>query len=143
MVSRFSWDDLLSHACVFSPPRIHFPIYSDPEMMAILFQDCPADQSIEFFQGVVQIIFHTFKGACNDIGEFRYLTSLIFPKFLEPIKQGRVGSNETAKLFTIMSPFLKAHLESLYLRNVSSVEWESRLENKKVVTKCESRGLLP
>ncbi|KAJ3367716.1 Origin recognition complex subunit 5 [Kappamyces sp. JEL0680] len=142
-ISRLKWDDLLSHAQPFSPPKVDFPVYSFDEAVQIMALDCPPDQEKEFYLSFVQIIYSTFHTACKELGELRYLSALLFPKYIEPIRLGKATKQETAKLFTLIHPVLKNHLESLFLRDVSCIEWQSHLESESVVTTASKRIEMP
>jgi hypothetical protein len=58
------------------------------EMMKILEQDCPSDEDRSFFLGFVELIYTIFHNPCNDLNELRYLSSLMFPKYREPVVRG-------------------------------------------------------
>ena len=125
-ISSMKWDDMLSKAPPFIPALIEFPNYTEKEAIAVLMLDLPKEESPLFYEGYVTTITKTFRSSCKELRELRYLATLLFPKYAEPVKKGLATKEETAKLYHAFSKeTLKKQLDTLYLRDVSYSEWNS------------------
>lgn len=133
-MSSYQWDDLLARAPAVTPPQIHFPSYTMAEAIDILVLDRPKGISKDFYAVYAKLVYSSFQMSCNNLSEIRYMAAMLYPKYVEPIKKGLVKKEESAKLYTMISGTLKKHLHSLYLRDVSGIEWESHLENHGMLT---------
>lgn len=69
-------------------------------------------------------LFESVHGAFHALAELRYVTDLLFPKFLAPVVNDGVAPTEVARLFSHIGPYLKGMLNKIYLRAVSSAEFE-------------------
>jgi origin recognition complex subunit 5 len=122
-----------------------FPAYSIDETIDILSQNCPDSDYEDLYLGFVNLVCRSYKDACRDITELQYLLKHLFPRYIAPIKEGKVARDQTSKLFTMINSLLKDHLDSLYLREVSSYDFESnhklsRLNSMSFVN-LESNGI--
>jgi origin recognition complex subunit 5 len=99
----------------------------------------------DFFQSFSEVIYSIFFQNCKDLNELRHLVALLFPLFINPIRDGRGTSvlkwatpdepcltviaakpHETAKLFKLSQPYFAEATDKLYLREISSSEWAKR-----------------
>ena len=58
------------------------------DTMKILIKECPPDEDSNFYLNFIELIYAIFHNPCNDINELRYISSLMFPKYREPVIQG-------------------------------------------------------
>lgn len=77
----------------------------------------------ELYTGFLEVIYSIFCHNCKDINELRYFASLLFPVYIQPLKDGKVLPSEKAKLFKHAQPYFSEATEKLYLREISSAEW--------------------
>lgn len=92
MTSNLPWDKFYLQSRLQHPVQIRFPVYNRQETIQILMQSPPeseVDQDSQFFEGFVQLIYDVFHKLCTDLNEYKYLVSLLFPKYLEPVLDGK------------------------------------------------------
>ncbi|KAG2203665.1 hypothetical protein INT46_004299 [Mucor plumbeus] len=111
------------------PYLIRFSEYTREDTLAILQLDFTptAIDNVEldndFYAGFLEVIYSIFCHNCKDINELRYFASLLFPVYIQPLKDGTVLPTEKAKLFKYAQPYFSEATEKLYLREISSAEW--------------------
>lgn len=115
-----------------TPLPVHFGDYTKQDVIAILELDCPDSHSIDFYSPYCRLVVDVFYMVCRDVKELRHLASVNFFKYCEPVKNKEVQANEVAKLFQKMVPYLKKALQTVYLREVSSAQWETSAKVEKV-----------
>ncbi|KAJ1928243.1 hypothetical protein IWQ60_002223 [Tieghemiomyces parasiticus] len=93
------------------------------DTLAILSLECPADEPQDFFLSFTGVVYDVFSRNCKDINELRHLVALLFPKFREPVLDGRARRTEIPKLFRLCQGYFAAATDKLYLREISSTEW--------------------
>ncbi|KAK9718611.1 hypothetical protein K7432_005333 [Basidiobolus ranarum] len=104
--------------------------------------DCPEDEDITFFLGFVDVLYDVFHRNCKDLNEMRHLVAMIFPKYIQPVLENQAQRTETTKLFRLVQPFLTAAADKLYLREISSAEWERKsAENELDISELTSKNL--
>jgi origin recognition complex subunit 5 len=111
-----------------------FPAYTLEETIEILSQNCPDSQYDDLYPGFVGLVCRSYKDACRDITELQYLLKHLFPRYIAPIVEGKVSKDQTSKLFTMINSLLKDHLDSLYLREVSSYDFESNQKLSRMIS---------
>ena len=127
MVSNRPWDDFIAYSSSLCPIMIHFPAYTRDEALSIIADlDCPPEESKDFFRMFVDLIYTVFHVPCRHLGELRHVVALLFPKFVEPVRLGKATKTQTSKLFGLVQSHIKDALHSLYLREISTLEWEKR-----------------
>jgi origin recognition complex subunit 5 len=129
LISHLKFDNFLCHG-LQNPLTIAFSSYTREQAISILTLQCPPNHSPEFFKTFVALIYDSHIHACRDISEHQYLVLNMFPKYYEPIAKGKATESETSKLFKIFRPIIKDSISSLFLRQVSSFEFESSLRSK-------------
>ncbi|KAI7849589.1 origin recognition complex subunit 5-like protein [Circinella umbellata] len=77
----------------------------------------------EFFNGFCDVIYTIFNHNCKDINELKYIAALLFPLYIKPIRDRQVQIHEKAKLLKYSQPYFAQATDKLYLREISSVEW--------------------
>jgi hypothetical protein len=123
LTSRLKWESLLSKASFFPPPTVVFPAYTTDQMIEILSPNCPEKDYADIYPDFVNLVCKSYRDACRDLSELQYLLKHIFPRYIEPLKTGKVQKEQTSRLFTLVNELLKNHLDSLYLREISSFDF--------------------
>ncbi|KAI3366691.1 hypothetical protein L3Q82_009364 [Scortum barcoo] len=143
LLSEIVWDKFRPNTGCFEPLLLHFPDYSKGELQQILSQDRHPSYSAEFYSSYINILLGVFYSVCRDLRELRHLAALNFSKFCEPVAEGKVNLNlhvafpvtelcfmsavketDTHKLWRNIEPHLKKAMQTVYLREVSSLQWE-------------------
>ncbi|XP_010774892.1 origin recognition complex subunit 5 [Notothenia coriiceps] len=124
LLSEIVWDRFRPNTGCFEPLLLHFPDYSKGELQHILAQDRNPSYSDEFYSAYINILLGVFYSVCRDLRELRHLAALNFSKFCEPLAEGKVKETDTHKLWRNIEPHLKKAMQTVYLREVSSLQWE-------------------
>ncbi|XP_029901659.1 origin recognition complex subunit 5 [Myripristis murdjan] len=124
LLSEIVWDKFRPNTGCFEPLQLHFPDYSKGELQQILAQDSHPSYSAELYSSYINILLGVFYSVCRDLRELRHLAALNFSKFCEPLEEGKVKESDTHKLWRNIEPHLKKAMQTVYLREVSSVQWE-------------------
>lgn len=124
LLSEIVWDGFRPNTGCFEPLLLHFPDYSKGDLHQILSRDKHPSYSPEFYSSYVNILLGVFYSVCRDLRELRHLAALNFEKFCEPLKEGRVKETDTHKLWRNIEPHLKKAMQTVYIREVSSLQWE-------------------
>ncbi|XP_034019188.1 origin recognition complex subunit 5 [Thalassophryne amazonica] len=124
LLSEIAWEKFRPNTGCFEPLLLHFPDYSKGELLQILSQDSHPSYSTEFYASYINILLGVFYSVCRDLRELRHLAALNFSKFCEPLEGEKVKENETHKLWKNIEPHLKKAMQTVYLREVSSLQWE-------------------
>uniref|UniRef100_A0A8C7JDI7 Origin recognition complex subunit 5 n=1 Tax=Oncorhynchus kisutch TaxID=8019 RepID=A0A8C7JDI7_ONCKI len=127
LLSEIVWDKFQPNTGCFEPLLLHFPDYSKGELQQILSEDSHPSYSPELYSAF-NILLGVFYSVCRDLRELRHLAALNFSKFIEPLEQGKVKESDTHKLWRNIEPHLKKAMQTVYLREVSSVQWEQQLQ---------------
>ncbi|XP_037551769.1 origin recognition complex subunit 5 [Nematolebias whitei] len=124
LLSEIVWDTFRPNTGCFEPLLLYFPDYSKGELQQILSKDRHPSYSAEFYYSYINILLGVFYSVCRDLRELRHLAALNFPKFCEPVEAGKVKETDAHKLWKNIEPHLKKAMQTVYLREVSSVQWE-------------------
>jgi origin recognition complex subunit 5 len=90
LISHWTWRDLLKkQPSMLIPYTLYFPPYTKYQILDILALDCPSEEDLECYKGFIRLIHDSLVKPCQDLKEFRHLSLLLWPKYLEPVKQGR------------------------------------------------------
>eukprot|EP00842_Homolaphlyctis_polyrhiza_P005086 jgi/Hompol1/5579/HPOL_004553-RA len=111
----------------------HLNICVIMETLAIIAKDCPKDEDPDFFLAFVEVLYTVFQLPCRNLNELRHMVAMLFPKYVQPVHEGKFTRNQTAKLFGHVSKHIQEALHSLYLRNLSSSEWERQISDSSSV----------
>ncbi|XP_061767951.1 origin recognition complex subunit 5 [Nerophis ophidion] len=125
LLSEIMWDTFRPSTGCFEPLLLHFPDYSKTELHQILSRDKHPSYSADFYSSYVNILLGVFYAVCRDLRELRHLAALNFSKFCEPLAEGNVKESDTHKLWRNIEPHLKKAMQTVYLREVSSLQWEN------------------
>ncbi|KAJ3021480.1 Origin recognition complex subunit 5 [Thoreauomyces humboldtii] len=128
LISTLVWEDMLPHAQQDSPTTVVFPPYTREQMLTIIDRDRPDGEPQDFFEAFVNMIYDVFHKANRDLKELRHLAFLLFPKYMEPVAEGKATRDQKSKLFGLVQPHIKDALHGLYLREISTSEWKRRNE---------------
>uniref|UniRef100_A0A669BHY0 Origin recognition complex, subunit 5 n=1 Tax=Oreochromis niloticus TaxID=8128 RepID=A0A669BHY0_ORENI len=124
LLSEIAWDKFRPNTGCFEPLLLHFPDYSKSELQQILSQNVHPSYSAGFYSAYINILLGVFYSVCRDLRELRHLAALNFSKFCEPLAEGKVKETDTHKLWKHIEPHLKKAMQTVYLREVSSLQWE-------------------
>ncbi|KAL9961950.1 hypothetical protein ACROYT_G030994 [Oculina patagonica] len=125
LLSQIVWEKFQVGTGFYEPVIIHLPDYSKTELLQIMARDCPSEYPVEFFKAYCQLLMSVFYSVCRDLNELRHLALLHFPKYCEPIASGDAQLTDSRKLWRNIEPHLKKALHTVYLREVSSNQWEN------------------
>ncbi|KAJ8326508.1 hypothetical protein QVD99_006763 [Batrachochytrium dendrobatidis] len=125
-ISNMVWDDFCSDSLANTSITVYFPPYTKDEAMDIVALDCPKTEAPDFYLTFANTLYDVFSSSCRHLTELRHITSLLFPKYIEPVLQGKATRQQVSKLFGLAQTHIKEALHSLYLRDISSCEWQRR-----------------
>uniref|UniRef100_A0A0B7A6K7 Origin recognition complex subunit 5 n=1 Tax=Arion vulgaris TaxID=1028688 RepID=A0A0B7A6K7_9EUPU len=124
LVSEIVWEKFRYGTGFYEPYCLHFPDYSRQELMEIMCLDAPATCEKDLYSLYVNIVLSVFHMVCRDLRELRHIARLNYPYYIEPVENNQVKPSDTKKLWRNIEPHLKKALTSVYLREVSSRQWE-------------------
>ncbi|XP_052281401.1 origin recognition complex subunit 5-like isoform X2 [Dreissena polymorpha] len=124
LVSEIVWEKYRFGTGFLEPLVIQFPDYSKDELVEIICHDRPEDYPEGFYNMYVNLVLNIFYYACRNLKELRHLVTLNFKTYVQPINSGEATMGDTKKLWKHIEPHLKKALCTLYLREVSSSQWE-------------------
>ncbi|CAN9508399.1 unnamed protein product [Ophioblennius macclurei] len=124
LLSEIVWDVFRPNTGCLEPLLLHFPDYSKAELQQILSRDKHPSYSEEFYSSYINILLGVFYAVCRDLRELRHLAALNFAKFCEPVTEGKAKETDTHKLWRNIEPHLKKAMQTVYIREVSSLQWE-------------------
>ncbi|KAH6591213.1 hypothetical protein BASA61_005008 [Batrachochytrium salamandrivorans] len=152
-ISNLFWDDFCSDAFALKPVTLHFPPYTKDKLkdldsffnphpflavvhlaLSIVALDCPSSEEPEVYLAFSDTIYDVFSSSCRQLTELRHILALLFPKYIDPVIQGKVTRKQVSKLFGLAQPHIKEALHSLYLRDISSDEWQRQSTGAKPPT---------
>ncbi|CAL4122549.1 unnamed protein product, partial [Meganyctiphanes norvegica] len=106
------------------PIIVHFPQYTKDQLLKILLTGKPTNYSEEFYTNYVNLALSVFYLASKSLPELRHMIELNFSAYCEPVDKGEATENDVRKLWRNIEPHLKKALTTVYLREVSSVQFE-------------------
>ncbi|XP_013394402.1 origin recognition complex subunit 5 [Lingula anatina] len=125
LITEIVWEKFWGGTGMVDPFPIYFQDYTKEELLEIMALDSPEDYPVTFYKSYITLVLSVFYLACRNLAELRHLAQLNFPLYVEPIKSGDATISESRKLWKHIEPFLKKALQTVYLREVSSKQWES------------------
>ncbi|XP_050638672.1 origin recognition complex subunit 5 isoform X7 [Macaca thibetana thibetana] len=123
-LSEIVWEKFRPNTGCFEPFVLYFPDYSIGNLQKILSHYHPPEYSADFYAAYINILLGVFYTVCRDLKELRHLAVLNFPKYCEPVVKGEASERDTRKLWRNIEPHLKKAMQTVYLREVSSSQWE-------------------
>ncbi|XP_062590706.1 origin recognition complex subunit 5-like [Saccostrea cucullata] len=141
LLTEIVWEKFLSGTGFPEPYIIHFPDYNKDELLRILMRSAPSEFSADFYQMYLSLVLSVFHIVCRNLTELQHLAAINFKKYIEPIKNGEASENDSRKLWKNFEPHLKKALQTVYLREVSSTQWERMLEESDMGKMITQQGL--
>ncbi|KAJ1330377.1 hypothetical protein BSLG_009511 [Batrachochytrium salamandrivorans] len=117
-----------------SPTLLAYLINLAEWALSIVALDCPLSEEPEVYLAFSDTIYDVFSSSCRQLTELRHILALLFPKYIDPVIQGKVTRKQVSKLFGLAQPHIKEALHSLYLRDISSDEWQRQSTGAKPPT---------
>ncbi|KAJ2235399.1 hypothetical protein H4R99_002601 [Coemansia sp. RSA 1722] len=125
LITTVVWDKFRPrHGGAADPVSVFFGYYTKQQILDILVKDCPEDEPESFFLTFVDAIYEVFHRNCADLNELRHLVAMLYPKFVQPVFEKQATRNEFSRLFKLCQPYFAAASERLYLREISTSEWQ-------------------
>uniref|UniRef100_A0A8C9MW17 Origin recognition complex subunit 5 n=1 Tax=Serinus canaria TaxID=9135 RepID=A0A8C9MW17_SERCA len=124
LLSEIVWELFRPNIGCFEPFTMYFPDYSIGHLQKILSQNHPPEYSADFYAAYINILLGVFYMVCRDLKELRHLAALNFAKYCEPVVRGEANERDTRKLWKNIEPHLKKAMQTVYLREISSSQWE-------------------
>nr|XP_016849482.1 PREDICTED: origin recognition complex subunit 5 isoform X3 [Anolis carolinensis] len=124
LLSEIVWELLRPNTGCLEPSPLYFPDYSIGHLQKILSHDHPPEYSFDFYAAYINILLGVFYPVCRDLKELRHLAALNFSKYCEPVVQGEANERDTRRLWKNIESHLKKAMQTVYLREISSSQWE-------------------
>ncbi|KAJ3213431.1 Origin recognition complex subunit 5 [Dinochytrium kinnereticum] len=93
----------------------------EAELKAILIQERPSGESIDFYSGFVNIALPIFHPITCDLNELRRVHQLLFIKYMEPIQDGTATRARLTHLYHNLQFFIKEALDRLFTPELSQI----------------------
>ncbi|XP_055046614.2 origin recognition complex subunit 5 isoform X1 [Misgurnus anguillicaudatus] len=139
LLSPIVWEKFRPTTGCFEPLLYNFPDYNKAELAQILSRDHHPSYTPELYASYINILLGVFFSVCRDLRELKHLAALNFPKFCEPLEKGEAKESDIHKLWRKIEPHLQRAMQTVYLREVSSMQWkEQQMDEKETTT---PRGL--
>ncbi|XP_060100689.1 origin recognition complex subunit 5 isoform X2 [Heteronotia binoei] len=129
LLSDIVWELLRPNTGCLEPMPLYFPDYSIGHLQKILSHDHPPEYSFDFYAAYINILLGVFYPVCRDLKELRHLAVLNFSKYCEPVIQGEANERDTRRLWKNIESHLKKAMQTVYLREISSSQWEQLQED--------------
>ncbi|XP_054844662.1 origin recognition complex subunit 5 isoform X2 [Eublepharis macularius] len=129
LLSEIVWELLRPDMGCLEPMPLYFPDYSIGHLQKILSHDHPPEYSFDFYAAYINILLGVFYPVCRDLKELRHLAVLNFSKYCEPVIQGEAKERDTRRLWKNIESHLKKAMQTVYLREISSSQWEQLQED--------------
>ncbi|XP_040067601.2 origin recognition complex subunit 5 [Ixodes scapularis] len=125
LISEIVWEKFRCGTGFCEPYFVHFPQYSQDELVKILCSYCPKGYSEEFYTRYLHLLLSVFFTVTRNLRELQYAAQLNFPKFCAPIVEGSATESDIHKLWRNVEPHMRKTLQSVYLREVTSAQFEN------------------
>ncbi|XP_074798616.1 origin recognition complex subunit 5 isoform X2 [Natator depressus] len=110
-LSEIVWELFRPNTGCLEPFTLYFPDYS-------------IEYSADFYAAYINILLGVFYTVCRDLKELRHLAALNFTKYCEPVVRGEANERDTRRLWKNIESHLKKAMQTVYLREISSSQWE-------------------
>lgn len=124
LISQLLWEKFHQGTGTFQPLCLHFPDLTRSQLLDVLALQKPAGFSVDFYKTFLQLVLSVFYTKCTDLKELQYLCRIHFVKYIEPLSTGEATIEDSQKLWRNIQPILRDSMQSLYLREVSSTQWD-------------------
>jgi len=142
-ITDIIFEKFMTTTGVLNPLKIHFGDYIKDDLQFLMLADTPEEYSRDFYNEYCGIIISVFYMVCRDLNELRHLAIINFSKFVEPIQSGEITTTDMRKLWTKIVPHLKKALQTVYLREVSSEQWEKEEQRSLDADQIKAQVELP
>ncbi|XP_033227390.1 origin recognition complex subunit 5 [Belonocnema kinseyi] len=115
-VTDLIWEKFYSITRVKLPIKFHFPQYSQTETAEILLSYKSAGYEDNFYKNYLNLFLSVFYRFCRDLNELRYMASINFEKYVEPIESGKCARSDNRTLWLNIANVFQKNLEVIYLR---------------------------
>ncbi|XP_067420099.1 origin recognition complex subunit 5 isoform X1 [Emydura macquarii macquarii] len=123
-LSEIVWELFRPNTGCLEPFTLYFPDYSIGHLQKILSHYHPPEYSADFYAAYINILLGVFYTVCRDLKELRHLAALNFTKYCEPVIRGEANERDTRRLWKNIESHLKRAMQTVYLREISSSQWE-------------------
>ncbi|EMP32108.1 Origin recognition complex subunit 5 [Chelonia mydas] len=123
-LSEIVWELFRPNTGCLEPFTLYFPDYSIGHLQKILSHYHPPEYSADFYAAYINILLGVFYTVCRDLKELRHLAALNFTKYCEPVVRGEANERDTRRLWKNIESHLKKAMQTVYLREISSSQWE-------------------
>ncbi|XP_069945671.1 origin recognition complex subunit 5 isoform X2 [Cherax quadricarinatus] len=94
------------------------------ELVDILLKQRPSSHSVEFYKNYIKLVLSVFYLATKGLPELKHQVQLHFKAYCEPLEKGEADEHDIRLLWRNIEPQLKKSMSSVYLREVSSAQYE-------------------
>uniref|UniRef100_A0A8C0IYR1 Origin recognition complex subunit 5 n=1 Tax=Chelonoidis abingdonii TaxID=106734 RepID=A0A8C0IYR1_CHEAB len=123
-LSEIVWELFRPNTGCLEPFTLYFSDYSIGNLQKILSHYHPPEYSADFYAAYINILLGVFYTVCRDLKELRHLAALNFTKYCEPVVRGEANERDTRRLWKNIESHLKKAMQTVYLREISSSQWE-------------------
>ncbi|KAK3103287.1 hypothetical protein FSP39_018199 [Pinctada imbricata] len=130
LLTEIVWEKFRTGTGYCEPLVLHFPDYNRDELIEIMSGSPPTGYSEDFYRTYLNLVLGVFQLVCRDLIELQHLATINFRKYTEPLES--LGPDEipdARKLWKNVEPHLKKALQTVYLREISSLQWEKMQES--------------
>lgn len=128
--SDVAWEKFYPKLGMYEPIKVHFPQYSQDEMMEILVHlTQPSEYDEDFYRSYLNLFLSIYFRFCRDLHELKYMAEKNFEKYIEPIQNGTIRKDDRSSLWRNISGTFKTNLEVIYLR-ASAKDFDQQEEEK-------------
>lgn len=124
LISEIVWEKFRCGTGFCEPYFVHFPQYTQDELVKILCNYRPGGCTEELYTKFLHLLLSVFYVMTCNLRELQYAAKVNFNKFCNPIVEGSASEKDIHKLWRNVEPHMKKSLQSVYLREVSSSQWE-------------------
>ncbi|VDI46906.1 origin recognition complex subunit 5 [Mytilus galloprovincialis] len=124
LLSEIVWEKFRTGSGYCEPFVLHFSDYTNDQLIEIMMLDHPTEYDENFYRMYLNLVLSVFQMVCRNLKELHHLAKLNFQRYAEPVKTGEATAEDTRKLWKNIEPHLKKALQTVYLREVSSSQWE-------------------
>jgi len=54
-----------------------------------MIRDCPEEENKNFYYIFIELLYDVFNKPCRNLNELRHMAMLLYPKYIEPINEGK------------------------------------------------------
>ncbi|KAL5013759.1 hypothetical protein ScPMuIL_008029 [Solemya velum] len=141
LLSEIVWEKFRFGTGFPDPYILCFPDYTKDELIEIMALERPSEYSENFYRLYLNLVLSMFYLVCRDLKELQHLAILNFARYVQPIESGEASVTDTKKLWRNIEPHLKKALQTVYLREISSNQWERMQQDSEIAHMTSSQGM--